>query len=227
MKSDQTWSNLNKHTVEIWSNQKPASMSVCFIPSNIMNTYETSYIYQIKWNQIKHDQIWSNLTSKSDQTRSQPARAVSRSQVRFPNSHGSTSGLWNLTTRSLVAAKNVNRQFLDDQDRKVMIMKIMVFMKNFNEVVIIMNDNDDNDQRAGCFFWFSTVEGNNLNDGRLLNFIFIGKTVFKARAVSSVPEKWMEWKNTRYFYIFHLATIWNIVWWIWNFDTNEYPNIFV
>ena len=44
----------------------------------------------------------------------------------------------------------MNREFLDDGDRKVMIvtMKIMVFMKNVNQVVIIMNDDDDNDHRV-------------------------------------------------------------------------------
>ena len=49
--------------------------------------------------------------TKSDHTRSQPARAVSP---------------------SLVAAKNVNvnRDFLDDGERKVMMMMIMVIIEN-------------------------------------------------------------------------------------------------
>ena len=51
--------------------------------------------------------------TKSDHTRSQPARAVSP---------------------SLVAAKNVNvnRDFLDDGERKVMMMMIMVIIENVN-----------------------------------------------------------------------------------------------
>ena len=56
---------------------------------------------------IKSNHVF--LMMKSDHTRSQPARAVSP---------------------SLVAAKNVNvnRDFLDDGERKVMILKIMLIM---------------------------------------------------------------------------------------------------
>ena len=49
---------------------------------------------------------------------------------------------------------------------------------------------------AGCFFWFSAAGWNNLNDGRLHNFIFLLANCFQCDSILIRPGR-MNWNGTR------------------------------